>query len=209
MSSISNHFVLGAHCFFSPETLKVYPKNLPLVDVLSYKDQWHDIECGVINGKRIISEIALLMTGEDYGSPKESQKTKKIWHALQSQYSELKEKKLEDCSVDAKFIKHVFSPIIPDSPILKMANLSLYGTSFRKNHGILSAICEKIAHLAGSILLIAEMPLRYLAVAILNLGLKIYAFRNPNFAEYYRFRVNINRHNPLHHLLQCARRKLI
>lgn len=126
------------------------------------------------------------ISGSDFGD--------KVWKGTGQLIPEIKHMEATKVQISAGFIDHVYAPIIPDSIMLKFL--------YEKDPVVSSFFCcQKVAIVALTVmcyaLLVLEIPLRYIATAILNIGLEVYAFRNDDLAAYYQFRLMLNRDRPL------------
>ena len=107
----------------------------------------------------------------------------KIWNAVQKLIPTFGDyKKIE---ISASFIDCVFSPIIPDSPLIALARHK-----------------RTALHICAYVLLLIEAPIRHFGVFIICRAMDLYSLVNPNFAEFYKFRAKINSNHPLSEVIK-------
>ncbi len=119
-----------------------------------------------------------------------------IWLALRQLHTELPISAYNypnTTLVHHTFCDLVFSPIIPDSFALKIA---------QEMHDK-DDLCSRGLHSLMMVLLAVEIPLRLLACFFSECGLSVYALWNQNFAQYYKFRIIINANYPASYLFKA------
>lgn len=101
----------------------------------------------------------------------------RIWNAVKKLIPSFGDYKNID--ITTEFEDRVFSPILPES-------------SFKDAHCYRSTALRIFALIP----LLFEIPVRYLATFIFCRIMDIYSFKNPDFAEYYKFRATIYNEQP-------------
>lgn len=119
---------------------------------------------------------------EETGDPNDTRQIR-IWNAVKElipSFGDYKRIEIAD-----EFRDRVFSRILPGSPFVgayRYQNVALRVIAF--------------------VLLLMEIPIRYIWTFIFKRIMDIYSFKNPNFAEYYKFRATISAGQPIAEILK-------
>lgn len=160
----------------------------------SYRQGTLSAQPPTLNGRDICMRIISWMHCNESESISGSDFGNKVWKGTGQLMANVTFPDDDKTQISEGFIDHVYAPIIPDSIMLKF----LYDKEHIPHY---FASCHKAILIAltalSYALLLVEIPIRFTATMILDLGLKVYAYKNEDLAAYYQFRLMLNRDRPL------------
>lgn len=109
----------------------------------------------------------------------------RLWRVVREQVPTLQGESPATTMVGRTIINSVFSPLIPDSIVFELAA--------EESTAPFMKIC-------ATIVLIFEAVFRELTSVFISWALSAYSMYNPDYATYYQFCLDLNRHHPTNYL---------